>query len=142
MCSGRPTPLVVLTAEERQLLDQWARHPPTAEGLAQHACLVLASAPRETNGESAAAPGETGVGKRHRAVRNRLPVVWDEPWPRGAAPRSPMPRRRASSHERASQAVQVDEDGRRHPGGHSAFLSSNLQFGTLDNMEGPACRIA
>jgi hypothetical protein len=37
MRTGRPTPLVVLTAEERQTLEQWARRPTTAQGLAQRA---------------------------------------------------------------------------------------------------------
>jgi len=44
MRTGRPTPLVVLTAEERQTLEQWARRPTTAQGLAQRARLVLACA--------------------------------------------------------------------------------------------------
>src|SRR5215467_8736596 len=39
---GRPTPRVVLTAEERLTLEQWARRPTTAQGLAQRAQLVLA----------------------------------------------------------------------------------------------------
>ena len=34
MRTGRPTPPVVLTAEERQTLEQWARRPTTAQGLA------------------------------------------------------------------------------------------------------------
>ena len=54
MRAGRPTPLVVLTAEERQTLEQWARRPTTAQGLAQRARLVLACASTKTNGEIAA----------------------------------------------------------------------------------------
>jgi hypothetical protein len=37
MRTGRPTPPVVLSAEERQTLEQWARRPTTAHGLAQRA---------------------------------------------------------------------------------------------------------
>jgi hypothetical protein len=55
MRTGRPTPLVVLTAEERQTLEQWARRPTTVQGLAQRARLVLACASTKTNGEIAAA---------------------------------------------------------------------------------------
>src|SRR5947199_2556225 len=78
MRTGRPTPLVVLTAEERQTLEQWARRPTTAQGLAQRARLVLACASSKTNGEIAAAAGVTRqtVGRwRHRFVRKRLPAV-------------------------------------------------------------------
>ena len=83
---GRPTPPVVLTAEERLTLEQWARRPTTAQGLAQRARLVLACA--STNGEIAAAAGVTRqtVGRwRHRFVRKRLPGLLDEPRP--GAPR-------------------------------------------------------
>ena len=52
---GRPTPPVVLTAEERLTLEQWARRPTTAQGLAQRARLVLACASSKTNGEIALA---------------------------------------------------------------------------------------
>ena len=85
---GRPTPPVVLTAEERLTLEQWARRPTTAQGLAQRARLVLACASSKTNGEIAAAAGVTRqtVGRwRHRFVRKRLPGLLDEPRP--GAPR-------------------------------------------------------
>ncbi len=39
----RPTPPVVLTAEERETLEQRARRPTTAQALAQRARIVLAS---------------------------------------------------------------------------------------------------
>ena len=86
---GRPTPPVVLTAEERLTLEQWARRPTTAQGLAQRARLVLACASSTTNGEIAAAAGVTRqtVGRwRHRFVRKRLPGLMDEPRPE--APRN------------------------------------------------------
>src|SRR5438093_2767368 len=89
MRTGRPTPLVVLTAEERQTLEQWARRPTTAQGLAQRARLVLACASTKTNGEIAATAGVTRqtVGRwRHRFVRKRLQGLLDEPRP--GAPRT------------------------------------------------------
>src|SRR5678815_2033190 len=89
MRTGRPTPPVVLSAEERQTLEQWARRPTTAQGLAQRARLVLACASSKTNGEIAAAAGVTRqtVGRwRHRFVRKRLPGLLDEPRP--GAPRT------------------------------------------------------
>src|SRR5881628_1534981 len=89
MRTGRPTPLVVLTAEERQTLEQWARRPTTAQGLAQRARLVLACALTKTNGEIAATAGVTRqtVGRwRHRFVRKRLQGLLDEPRP--GAPRT------------------------------------------------------
>ena len=88
MRTGRPTPPIVLTAEERQTLEQWSRRPTTAQGLAQRARLVLACAAGKTHGEIAAAAGITRqtVGRwRHRFVRKRLPGLLDEPRP--GAPR-------------------------------------------------------
>jgi hypothetical protein len=85
---GRPTPPVVLTAKERLTLEQWARRPTTAQGLAQRARLVLACASSRTNGEIAAAAGVTRqtVGCwRHRFVRKRLPGLLDEPRPGAVA---------------------------------------------------------
>ena len=82
MRTGRPTPPVVLSAEERQTLEQWARRPTTAQALAQRARLVLACASTRTNGDIAAAAGVTRqtVGRwRHRFVRKRLQGLLDEP---------------------------------------------------------------
>ena len=59
MRTGRPTPPMVLSAEERQTLEQWARRPTTAQGLAQRARLVLACATSKTNGEITTAAGVT-----------------------------------------------------------------------------------
>ena len=42
MRTGRPTPPVILTADERETLEQWARRPKTAQALAQRARIVLA----------------------------------------------------------------------------------------------------
>ena len=59
MRTGRPTPAIVLTAEERETLEQWARRPTTAQALAQRARIVLACATGKTNGHIAAAAGVT-----------------------------------------------------------------------------------
>jgi transposase len=79
----------VLTAEERQTLEQWSRRPTTAQSLAQRARFVLACATGKTHGEIAAAAGVTRqtVGRwRHRFVRQRLSGLLDEPRP--GAPRT------------------------------------------------------
>jgi len=89
MRTGRPTPPVVLTAEERETLEQWARRPTTAQALAQRARIVLACARARTNGDIAIAAGVTRqtVGRwRHRFVRKRLQGLLDEPRP--GAPRT------------------------------------------------------
>jgi transposase len=85
---GRPTPSVVLTAEERETLEQWARRPTTAQALAQRARIVLACATDETNGEIAYNIGVTRqmVGRwRTRFAQKRLAGLLDEPRP--GAPR-------------------------------------------------------
>jgi transposase len=88
MRTGRPTPPVVLTAEERETLEQWARRPTTAQALAQRARIVLACVRDRTNGDIATAAGVTRqtVGRwRQRFVRKRLQGLLDEPRP--GAPR-------------------------------------------------------
>jgi transposase len=91
MRTGRPTPPVILTAEERATLEQWARRPKTAQALAQRARIVLASATEKTNGDIAITMGVTRqtVGRwRTRFVRKRLQGLLDEPRP--GAPRKIM----------------------------------------------------
>ena len=91
MRTGRPTPAIVLTAEERETLEQWARRPTTAQALAQRARIVLACATGKTNGHIAAAAGVTRqtVGRwRTRFARKRLNGLLDEPRP--GAPRTIM----------------------------------------------------
>src|SRR5262245_49790782 len=86
---GRPTPTVILTADEREVLEQWARRPKTAQALAQRARIVLACATEQTNGDIAHAAGVTRqtVGRwRARFVQKRLPGLLDEP--RSGAPRT------------------------------------------------------
>ena len=56
---GRPTPPVILTVDERETLEQWARRPKTAQALAQRARIVLACATEHTNGDIARAAGVT-----------------------------------------------------------------------------------
>lgn len=84
MRTGRPKATLILTAAERQTLEQWLRRPKTAQALARRARLVLACADGQTNTAVAAALGTTGqtVGRwRHRFVERRLDGVLDEPRP-------------------------------------------------------------
>jgi transposase len=88
MRTGRPTPPLMLTADERQTLEQWARRPKTAQALAQRARIVLACATGKTNGEVAvtAAVTRQTVGRwRSRFIRKRVNGLLDEPRP--GAPR-------------------------------------------------------
>src|SRR3989442_15302779 len=88
MRTGRPTPPVVLTVEERETLEQWARRPKTAQALAQRARIVLACTTEKANGDTALSAGVTRqtVGRwRTRLVRKRLHGLLDEPRP--GAPR-------------------------------------------------------
>ena len=85
---GRPTPPVILTVDERETLEQWARRPKTAQALAQRARIVLACATEHTNGDIARAAGVTRqtVGRwRGRFAQKRLSGLLDEPRP--GAPR-------------------------------------------------------
>jgi transposase len=84
MRTGRPKATLMLTAEERQTLEQWARRPKTAQALARRARLVLACADGKTNTAVAAEVGATGqtVGRwRQRFIERRLDGLLDEPRP-------------------------------------------------------------
>ncbi len=81
---GRPTAQVVLSEEERETLERWARRPKSAQALALRCRIVLAAAEGETNTAIAARLGchPATVGKwRTRFVERRLDGLHDEPRP-------------------------------------------------------------
>jgi transposase len=82
--TGRPKAPLVLTGEERQVLQQWARRAKTAQALALRSKIVLACAEGTANREVAARFSVTPqmVGKwRARFVERRLEGLSDEPRP-------------------------------------------------------------
>src|SRR6266852_7858619 len=88
MPRGRAKPLLVLTGEERETLERWARRPTTAQALAQRARIVLRCATGQPNQVVARDVGVTRltVGRwRQRFVTKRLDGLLDEPRP--GAPR-------------------------------------------------------
>jgi transposase len=81
---GRPVPPIVLTTEERETLERWARRPTTAQALALRARLVLRCAGDETATAIARDVHVTKqtVGKwRGRFIERRLDGLLDEPRP-------------------------------------------------------------
>jgi transposase len=88
MRMGRPIPELVLTTEERETLQRWARRPQSAQALAQRARLVLACAQGKSNTAVSREMDLTlqTIGKwRGRFVVHRLEGLLDEPRP--GAPR-------------------------------------------------------
>lgn len=84
MRTGRPKTELVVTADERHTLEQWARRPKTAQALARRARIVLACATGKTNRTVATELKTTGqtVGRwRRRFVGRRLDGLLDEPRP-------------------------------------------------------------
>ena len=80
---------LVLTAEERETLERWARRPKTSQGLAQRARIILASAEGKNNTHVAIALrlNRTTVKRwRSRFMTKRLDGLLDEPRP--GAPRT------------------------------------------------------
>jgi transposase len=81
---GRPTVPLVLSGEERETLERWARRPKSAQALALRCRIVLAAAEGETNTAIAAGLGCSSgtVGKwRSRFAERRLDGLHDEPRP-------------------------------------------------------------
>ena len=81
---GRPVVQVVLSEEERETLERWARRPKSAQALVLRCRIVLAAAAGETNAAIAARLGcsPATVGKwRTRFARRRLDGLHDEPRP-------------------------------------------------------------
>src|SRR5688500_14944129 len=75
---------IVLTDEERVVLERWARRPKTSQGLAMRARIVLAAADGDRSVDIAARLGcsDGTVGKwRVRFAERRLDGLHDEPRP-------------------------------------------------------------
>lgn len=86
---GRPKAELVLTVDEREALERWARRPKSSQRLALRSRIVLESASGSDNTAVAAKLGVTGatVGKwRGRFVERRLGGLVDEQ--RSGAPRT------------------------------------------------------
>jgi transposase len=84
MVRGRTKAELVVTAEEREVLERWARRPKTAQALAQRARIVLACSTGATRMAVAARMRmrRQTVGKwRARFVARRLDGLLDEPRP-------------------------------------------------------------
>ena len=82
--AGRPKAPLTLSADERAVLERWARRPKSAQALALRSKIVLACAEGTANKEVAARLGVTPqmVGKwRARFVAARLDGLADEPRP-------------------------------------------------------------
>ncbi|MGF6883786.1 transposase [Nocardia sp. GAS34] len=84
--TGRPVAEVVLTGEERQTLERWARRAKSSQALAQRCRIVLGCAAGKSNKEVAAELGiwPQTVGKwRNRFVARGMEGLVDEPRPGG-----------------------------------------------------------
>jgi len=81
---GRPTVQIVLTGEERQILQRWAKRPNSAHSLAMRCRIVLLAADGMTNVAIAdkvgCNPNTVGVWRRRFAER-RLDGLHDDPRP-------------------------------------------------------------
>ena len=83
---GRPKAELVLTDDERQTLERWARRPSSSQALAQRCRIVLGCAAGKPNKQVAVEvgvwPQTVGVWRR-RFVERRLGGLVDEPRPGG-----------------------------------------------------------
>jgi len=83
---GRPKAELVLSEDERQTLQRWARRPSSSQALAQRCRIVLGCAAGKPNKQVAAEvgvwPQTVGVWRR-RFVERRLEGLVDEPRPGG-----------------------------------------------------------
>src|SRR5271166_5410240 len=83
---GRPKAELVLSEDERQTLERWARRPSSSQALAQRCRIVLGCAAGKPNKQVAAEvgvwPQTVGVWRR-RFVQRRLEGLVDEPRPGG-----------------------------------------------------------
>ncbi len=89
MARGRKLPELVLSVDERETLERWARRPKTAQALAQRARIVLSAAEGKSNTLVAdeLKLAKPTVGKwRSRFLEQRLDGLVDEPRP--GAPRT------------------------------------------------------
>ncbi|WP_174554895.1 IS630 family transposase [Nocardia amikacinitolerans] len=81
---GRPVAQIVLTGEERETLQRWARRAKSSQALAERCRIVLGCAAGKSNQDVAAELGITAqtVGKwRRRFAQKRLEGLSDEPRP-------------------------------------------------------------
>lgn len=84
MRTGRPKAELILTADERQTLEQWTRQPKTAQALARRARIVLVCAggkPIHTVAAEFKTTGQTVSRCRRRFVERRLDGLFDDPRP-------------------------------------------------------------
>ena len=81
---GRPAVVVVLSAEEREVLERWARRPKSSQALALRCRIVLAAAEGRANKDIAAelgCGGDTVSKWRGRFALRRLDGLHDDPRP-------------------------------------------------------------